>query len=68
MDKKELKNNILEVQLDWFINENKRLQAENEKLLAIINLQSEKGLQMIEMIDKTLSETHGYGAGGEPCS
>lgn len=68
MDKEELKYNILTVQLDWFISENKRLQAENEKLLTIINLQSEKGLQMIEMIDKTLAETHGYGAGGEKCS
>ena len=67
MDEKRFKNNILEVQLDWFISENKRLQAENEKLLAIINLQSEKGLQMIEMIDKTLDETHGYGVGGEKC-
>ena len=65
MDKKEFKNNMLEVQLDYFIEENERLQAENEKLLAMINLQSEKGLQMIEMIDKTLAETHGYGAGGE---
>ena len=68
MDKNDLKYNILEVQLDWFISENSRLQAENEKLLAIINLQSENGLQMIEMVDKTLAETHGYGAGGEPCS
>lgn len=63
MDKNEFAKNKLEVQLEYFITENRRLTVENDTLRALIAQQAKTRLTLIELINKTLAETHG----GERC-
>lgn len=59
MDKNDLKQNILSVQLDYFIERNAELRQENERLKALIAKHFDENRLAIELIDKTLSENHG---------
>jgi len=59
MDKTDLKQNILSVQLDFFIEENNKLKKEKEALLALIHKHFDTKLAAINMIDNALAETHG---------
>lgn len=55
MNKSKLLDNVLKVQLDYFIQENSKIRKENEALKALINKHFDIQTAAAEMIDKALA-------------
>jgi len=58
MNRNDLKQNILQVQLDYFIQENGSLRKEIEVLRALIDKHFDTKLAAINIIDDALAEIH----------